>query len=151
MKKQLLKMLAATAVTAIVFTACKKESSGNPTPPTPQTKVQMLTNGSSKAWIYTASADSSGPRDLDSCELDDVLNLSKDGKYSTATGAMKCGENEPYWNGTWTLSEDETKLSLAIQSYPAQQMDILELTPSVLKVRYKVITGNVITDTYRHP
>jgi hypothetical protein len=163
MKKTLLNGMMAAGIVALFIAGCKKDDSGSgsttsSTSSTSSTsttsgsnaaRVQLITNGSVKAWRKTAFETQDGPYEPDECTEDDRLNFSFNGTYTVTYGTELCDPEQQTDNGTWMLSQDGNKITIT-QGQHVQEANIRELTQSMMKLHY-IADGDTITETYSHP
>jgi Lipocalin-like domain len=144
MNFQFLKGLTATLLLGgILFTSCSKEDNDTPAPPT---KSELL----SKTWILTdltfeeAGIKQSAFEFFPDCYRDNLLTYAKAGTYQATEGATKCISDDPevVEQGTWSLIENETKISQTSSSGSQTIYFIEELTSNSLKGSYTETRGN---------
>ena len=105
-------MLKFTKIFVYLFVFCAVLSCGTKTVEPEAAPIDILTGGSSKAWIAT-NYKSNGVVDFESCENDDVITFNKSTmKATTDVGAKKCFTGETGSSSTFTMSADGKTLSL---------------------------------------
>jgi hypothetical protein len=93
---------------------------------------------------------------LPPCKKDDIWVFKTNGSFTFEEGDTKCDELSPtvYDMGNWTLNSDETVLSLTSLNSGMSEYDIVELTSSVMKLRFQLVDtlSNVYTvnESYGH-
>lgn len=108
-----------------LFSSCKKEDS--------KSKTELLTAG---AWKIKANYGIVGSTKTDlmltmeACEKDNTFTFKTDNTVVYDEGATKCDDDDAQTdNGTWSFTENETKLVI-----DGESATILSLTGSELKV-----------------
>jgi hypothetical protein len=102
-----------------------------------KSKTDMLTQKSwkvSKAEMKTTTGTfdiSAGY--IEDCEKDNLVAYSRDGKFSSQTGADDCDGVDENVAGTWSWKESETVLSVTLDG-DVEEVKLVELTESTLKV-----------------
>jgi len=102
-----------------------------------KSKTDMLTQKSwkvSKAEMKTTT----GTFDISAgyiqdCEKDNLVAYSRDGKFSSQTGADDCDGDDENVTGTWSWKESEAVLAVTLDG-DVEEVKLIELTESTLKV-----------------
>lgn len=146
----------------ILTGSCKKDKEDDP-----KTKTELLTTGSWKFTAFTVDPpypifDDQGNiigtsddvlGNMDDCSVNDIHSFKTDNTFTFDEGATKCDPADPQTiSGTWLFKTDETVLSITQDGY-TQDNIILELTESVLKVKYTEVsasTNYTYTLTFSH-
>jgi hypothetical protein len=87
---------------------------------------------------------------------DDIWVFKTNGNYTFEEGATKYDQTSPTIidMGTWTFNSDETVLTTSSNNSGMSEYDLLELTTSLMRLRYQVIDtlDNIYTvnESYRH-
>ena len=70
------------------------------------------------------------------CLKDNILNFSPDGTYVQDEGGAKCNDQTPQEkNGTWSFSEDETKVTTVLED-ETRVFTILKIEDETLEVSF---------------
>jgi hypothetical protein len=102
-----------------------------------KSKTDMLTQKSwkvSKAEMKTTTGTfdiSAGY--IEDCEKDNLVAYSRDGKFSSQTGADDCDGVDENVTGTWSWKESETVLAVTLDG-DVEEVKLVELSESMLKV-----------------
>jgi hypothetical protein len=131
-----------------MLSACKK-TADSPAPTSSRTDLLVAKN-----WrLSTVNITLNGfpiPSNLvvQECLLDDFYKFNPDKTLLQDAGATKCSPTDPQTlTGTWTLSNDQNKLTIAVSGSPLNgTADIKELTASTLHI-YGTPSLNGITYT----
>ncbi|MFT3705462.1 MAG: DUF5004 domain-containing protein [Agriterribacter sp.] len=114
-----------TVISIVSFSSCKKEDS--------KSKTELLT---AAAWKIKANYSIVGSTRTDlmptmeACEKDNTYTFKTDNTVIFDEGATKCDDDDDQTDtGTWSLTENETKLILN-----GETSSLLSLTGSELKV-----------------
>lgn len=89
------------------------------------------------AWVVTQYEIDGQVEDVMECSADDVFTFSKDGKYSSTVGSVKCDDEEDV-SGTWFLKDNDQVLSITLDGV-ANDATIVILTPTNLKLKSKIV------------
>jgi hypothetical protein len=130
----------------MVFAGCKKDENSTPsgTTPTAKTKLELLTNGSSKDWKIVSSL-FNGNESLQGCEKDNTYTFHADGKYILDYGTDKCNGNEnSIANNTWEFKNNETEIQW-VTTIGTFDLQLIELTETILKVKQETSVGGMTT------
>ena len=122
----------------------------------PPTAEELL---SDNPWLYTAHTIEPGMlqgtfvitdlyAQLDSCDQDDIYSFTSTGVFNLEQGDIRCTPNSDQIidNGTWTVSDDETELSLDFSTIDDITYEISELDRKEM-VLIKKYTDNGINFT----
>jgi len=122
----------------------------------PPTAEEILADN---PWLYTAHTIEPGIvqgnlvitdlyAQLDSCDQDDIYSFSSTGAFTFEQGDIRCTPNSDQIidNGTWTVSDDETELSLDFSTIDDITYEISELDRKEM-VLIKKYTDNGINFT----
>lgn len=108
-------------------------------------KMKALT---AKPWVVSAFQieDSRQPnyivdnyKFLVACEKDDSFTFNADGTWVLSENAKKCnfvGSDPRNFNGTWKLSDQDTKLTLSKWMSNSGTWDVIEVNEASLKLSY---------------
>lgn len=123
----------------LLFSSCKKDD--------PElTKTDLLTL---KSWKRTALKVSGVDSQQDECSSNDIHTFFKDASYSLDEGATKClPDDDQVISGNWNFVDGESKIRISFSGISLFNKEIIELTPSVLKVRFNFIVD--FEETYTH-
>jgi hypothetical protein len=82
---------------------------------------------------------------MPACQKDNLLFLNDDGSYQFTEGATKCDETDPqiFEQGTWSLSEDESKLFTTSDS-TSLEYAIESISTSEIKGSYTLNVNGVV-------
>jgi len=90
---------------------------------------------------------------MDDCSKDDTFKFNSDNTLKLDENASKCDPSDPQTStGTWSFKSNEAILSFTIDG-DTQDFTILELTESVLKLKYSETDGTesfTYTITFSH-
>lgn len=94
-------------------------------------RTDLLT---ARAWIATKYEIGGTVADIVECSADDVLDFSKDGKFTITVGALACDDDEKDLQGTWSLKDNDQVLSMTIDGV-TNEGTIVTLTSTTLKLK----------------
>jgi hypothetical protein len=151
------KILFGLAALTLILPSCKKDDDKNSTTSTRGT----LTSGMWKISAVSASFEVPGYgsqtvdgfKSFPACQQDNLYKFNEDGTTTTDEGATKCSSSSPQQStsGTWSLSSDETKLTVSgtsgtgsVQSVAA---DIVTINSSTLVIKYVTNVNGISTST----
>lgn len=136
--KTLTFLLLITCLTLFFF-SCKKDD--------PElTRTDLLTL---KSWKRTAVKVSGVDSQQDECSANDVYTFFKDASYSLDEGVTKClPDDDQVISGNWNFVDSESKIRISFSGISLFNKEIIELTPSVLKVKFNFIVD--FEETYTH-
>ena len=130
------------------YSACKKSSTDNPTP---KTKTEYLTSGSSKTWKISSAKFKNADNiegDLllfkQDCIKDNVIIFKSTKAYEIQEGKTKCNATDPtiMLTSTWSFANSETTLVLDKFSILGRSIDKPEFKITTLDD--KVFEGTTI-------
>ncbi len=132
---------------ALAFVACKDDEAS-------KTNTEKLTSGKWQITASVAKFTSNGVEQTvdvyaitPACRKDNTAEFKTDGSLIADEGATKCSTNDPQQEtGTWTFEQNETHLHVVGTDY-SFEAEILELSDSVLKVKYDTAAGGITTTT----
>lgn len=87
-----------------------------------------------RAWIATKYEIGGTVADIVECSADDILDFSKDGKFTITVGALACDDDEKDLQGTWSLKDNDQVLSMTIDGV-TNEGTIVTLTSTTLKLK----------------
>jgi hypothetical protein len=123
----------------LFFFSCKKD---DPV----LTRTDLLTL---KSWKRTAVKVSGTDSQQDECSANDIYTFFKDASYSLDEGATKClPDDDQVISGNWNFVDSESKIRISFSGISLFNKEIIELTPSVLKVKFNFIVD--FEETYTH-
>lgn len=130
----------------LVLFSCKKDE---------KSKSDLLIDGG--CWKHTKSeaynTDNSTWENviIDACDNDDCLTFNSGGTLTFDEGAIKCDPTDPQTSsGSWTLSSDETTLTLVDNAFPIQlPSKIIELTADKMVIEIEFL-GEKSRDTFQN-
>lgn len=153
MTKQLKLWLPILCLSVIIFTSACQGGEDILNPPTAD---ELL---SDDPWLYTAHTIEPGMlqgtfvitdlyAQLDSCDQDNIYSFTSTGVFNLEQGDIRCTPNSDQIidNGTWTVNDDETVLSLDFSTLDDITYEISELDRKEL-VLIKKYTDNGINFT----
>jgi hypothetical protein len=161
MKKIHVLLFLVVVTVAGFLSGCKKKDDAKPL-----SKAELLASTTSKKWklIALTAATPLGSFDLfdknnlsqvylEDCQKDNVYIFYADKKYEEDEGATKCDSTDPQKadSGTWSISADETKLTISSSGGGAGgvtdgDMTIKELSSTTLKGEAaETISGVTVT------
>ncbi len=84
-------------------------------PARPQTRMEMLTGGSSKTWRMVEHSRSGAITGLDSCLLDNTFVFSLSGEFINNDGEVLClpRDNVRELRGNWKFARDSTRIIIS--------------------------------------
>ena len=90
-------------------------SSQAPAPVRPQTRMELLTGGSSKTWRMVNYTKPGSSADIDKCLLDNLYIFSLSGEFINDDGSVRClpGDNVRQLRGTWKFNADSTAIIIS--------------------------------------
>lgn len=132
---------------ALAFVACKDDEAS-------KTNTEKLTSGKWKITASVAKFTFNGIEqtvdvyaNLPACKKDNTVEFKTDGTVIADEGATKCSPTDPQEEtGTWTFEQNEMHLHVVGTDY-SFEAEIVELTDSVLKVKYDTTSGGITTTT----
>jgi hypothetical protein len=129
MKKTTITLFVFTALLIMAMNSCKKSTTA-----VSKSKTQLLTQSAWKYDLHGLDENNNGvidqsENDMPSCQLDDSYTFSSNGTGVYASGAIQCAPDDVNTNFTWSLSSDETQLTIFSFSQTIGRLDdnILEL------------------------
>jgi hypothetical protein len=111
------------------------------------TKTDLLTQ---KTWKLTNLKISGAEIELGDCVLDDIYSFAKPSAYTLDESTAKCDPNDSQiTTGTWIFIEKETKIKILFSGLSLFDREIVELTPSALKLKFR-FSNSDFEQTYSH-
>lgn len=142
------------AISALLFTNCKKDKKDDPTPSNPnpsgKSKTELLTAHSWKVVSSTAnkSVDIDGDGNFSTdimaqrlpCVNDDIYTFTNSSSPKTGSrdqGSSKCGSGDDQTTTfNWSLNDSETVIKVSKLVFFGDEYTILQLDETTLKVTY---------------
>lgn len=131
---------------SFVLFSCKKDE---------KSKSDLLVDGGcwkhTKSEFFDSSSSTWENSPIDSCDLDDCLTLNVGGTITLDEGAFKCDPTDPQTSsGTWSLSTDETTLTLVDNAFPIPVASkIIELSADKMILETEFL-GEKSRDTFQN-
>jgi hypothetical protein len=88
---------------------------------------------------------------FEACRQDNLMQFAADGTYKEDEGATKCNSSDPqtYDSGTWTISADETKMTLTPAGESTSDMSFVSFSTSEVKLKGVDPVFGTILITYK--
>lgn len=121
-----------TVAAGLTFSSCQKDDEE----PTPEpTKKDLLTNKWKVSDVQTSTGTSLLSFPQIQCLTDNIFTLLANNTFTIEEGANVC--DTPFeGSGTWSLTENETKLKLEFQTGDPVTADINDVNTTTLKMSY---------------
>jgi hypothetical protein len=133
------------SIVLMAMNACKKDDAK------PQSKSDMLTSGTWKLTAAVTDQDGDGTFEtneydgFDACFTDNVWSFNTNGSAVVDEGATKCDPSDPQvQTDSWQLTNSETNLSFAGDTYLVEQLDANTL---ILKLSFGATSSSKVTFT----
>lgn len=141
------------------LSACKKDSDTTPSETDLLTTPRWRITAETETLTLPQPGGSPGPTVFDryagkpACERDNFHKFNMDRTWIIDEGLNRCLPNDPQVsNSTWDFNSDQTKLLVPSisQTSNLSELDIVELTPSTLRLRFDISGNNtdVIETTF---
>ena len=135
MKKLNVILSLALLVMVLVVSSCNDDE--------PKSKTDLLTG---KSWAFASVAyrlQSGAEVDfsaeyIDECDKDNRLTFSKEGVYTSTTGADDCDGDDTAESGTWSWKENETILALSVGG-STDNLPLVSISGSTLKLNVDTV------------
>jgi hypothetical protein len=133
MKKSTIALFVLGMFSLVAVTSCKKGSNATVV----KSKTQLLTQAAWKYDLHGLDENNNGvidqsENDMPSCQLDDLYTFSSNGTGIYASGDIQCAPDDVNTNFTWSLSSDETQLTIFSFSQTISRLD-----DNILEVYYE--------------
>jgi hypothetical protein len=99
-----------------------------------QTDLLASTSGSAPVSVFTQV--------LTSCQQDNIWQFNSNGTYTVTEGATKCGTADVVTTGTWTLSENDTKVTFVDATNGTQAFTIASISSTSIRLSGTVTYQN---------
>lgn len=88
---------------------------------------------------------------FEACRRDNLLKFAADGTYKEDEGASKCDPADPqtFDSGTWTISADETKMTLTPAGETTSDLSFVSFSTSEVKLKGVDPVFGAIVVTYK--
>lgn len=133
------------SIALIAMNACKKDDAK------PVSKTDMLTSGTWKLTAAVTDADGDGTFEtneyatFDACFTDNIWSFNTNGSAVMDEGPTKCDPaDSQVQTDSWQLTNNETNLSFAGDTYLVEQLDASTL---ILKLSYGASSSSKVTFT----
>lgn len=91
-----------------------------------QTDLLASTSGSVPVSVFAQV--------LTPCQQDNIWQFSSNGTYTVTEGATKCGTADVVSTGTWTLSENDTKVTFVDATNGTQMFTITSISTTSMRL-----------------
>ena len=129
----------------IALNSCKKDDAK------PASKADLLTSGTWRLTAAVTDMDGDGTFETDeyaafgTCFTDNIWTFNSNGSVAVDEGATKCDPSDPQvQTDTWQMTNNETNLSFAGDTYLIEQLDANTL---ILKLSYGASSSSKVTLT----
>jgi hypothetical protein len=146
-----MKKLSFLLLAAVALGGCKKNDSTSPSPTASRTDMLTAKNWRISAQTYSVAINNGTPTVSDeyanetACERDNFIKFNTNKSLIADEGATKCSSSDPQTqSGTWDLTTNDTKLTLADPSQGGVPIpfDIIDFSATTLHVRFSYTTSS---------
>ena len=133
MKKNTIALLVLGTFSLLLIGSCKKSSVSMVT----KSRTELLTQQAWKAGLHGLDANNNGvidasENDMPYCQTDDRYSFYSNGTGLYSSGALQCAPDDSTTNFTWSLSNNNTQLTIF-----AFTQTVLKLDDNTLEVYYE--------------